>query len=222
MAELHAARTTDGGVDVVVVAPKDHAILILGVGLGTGTPQPRPTTGSLRGAPVKGAAFKCEARLLVEDIGPQARLPSPPRWEFAGDTDLKTAPVVPAGSVWTGLSVRRHKNATDATLRYVVLPEPHGVVECSAPVREAVETENHGPGRALGWVPVARVRFEATPAQLPSNKERLEGDQALAWPRSKRQFPLTDAPPHPRLFRYAITAEALAGLEVRTTTAKVQ
>ena len=220
---LEAARTMEGGIDMAVVAPPDRAVLVLGLGIGTETFTPTAASTRLEAGAGEDGALTVDGTLLVEDIGPEARLPSPPRWSFAGDAEVTYAPIVPPGASWRAPSIRRGKGATHVAMRCVVLPPGTSLYEVGEIRRQQLDVGEPDPGRARGWTPVARVRYEARPpAALPEPGETIRGDQMVFWPEKPSGLATAGEPPLPPLYRFGVRTPVLEGLEEQTVRARIQ
>ena len=222
MPNLQAARTMEGSVDVFVIAPKGHSVLVLGLELGKPGAKPGTASSLIKGEAKQGGLVGVEGELLVEDIGPQARLPGLPRWRFGGKTLVTLAPMVPAGAKWRALSVRKPGDASRVFMRYVLIPISVPLLRVGELRREEVAPPKYDPGRAWGWVPVARVRTDLTPIKLAEYAgEVIKGDQQLRWPKGAKLLEVPESP-LPEMFQFGARTDDIGSLPQKTLDRPIQ
>jgi hypothetical protein len=161
---------------------------------------------------VEGGGLALDGAYEVDDPGPAARAPLPPRWRWTGDVRVASRPVLSPGETFTvAASVR----ATDAnaplaaTFAYAVLPRGAGLLRLT---RFEVVPEPAGGTPGLGGP--RQVTAARAHGLLSPSASVVDGAQPVAPPESREA---AIAPP--ALYPYALHAEAVAGLTRATVHA---
>ncbi|GIW71156.1 MAG: hypothetical protein KatS3mg102_0698 [Planctomycetota bacterium] len=177
-------------------------------------------------AELAGEVAQLEGTLFVEDIGPQARLPMPPRWEWRGEERLVCVPVLAPGDQFELRGRLRLSpevgECVRATVRYAPLAQQARLLRL---VEHVLEPLPAPPPGSFGWAPALRLR-----ARLQRQLGLAPGGQA-AEPVALRLsggaepgagaalLPLGGAP-LPVLYRHALTAAELAALPAAERSAE--
>jgi hypothetical protein len=200
--------------------PTAQPVIVLGVGASTGDGAfvSKSLDHRVR-ARAEANAATVSGVLMVEDIGPEARLPMPPRWAWDGDVELDCFPVLLPGE-HLDISGRFRAGAgtggrVEASARYIKLGEGAQLLHLREHALAAIASGPAGPGGspARGWVATARAtaRYERAPGVA------APGSEAVPWDQQTDPFnPLPQAPPS--LYRNALRRgelEALTALEAR-------
>jgi hypothetical protein len=170
-----------------------------------------PEPSSFEAAPSAGGRLLAEGWLMVEDIGPAARLPEPPRWEWAEPRPATRATTLAVLAPGEKLRCEGSFHATDAlggalraSARFVAVDPAalYRTVECSLePLAPGAPTPASPAGH---WRAAARTRVVFAPAggAAPSN-----GAAPLSWTVPADFFTLGNRPP-PNVFPYALLGKA--------------
>ncbi len=121
---------------------------------------------------------------MVEDIGPQARSPAPPRWRYEGDVILRTAPILAPGRTFALAGSFSADQDLGGALRVVVTfaPLDPGATlykVTRAQLKAAAGGGAPQPGIAGGWVAAARAR--APLAKAGAGAVGPDAADLLAW-----------------------------------------
>jgi hypothetical protein len=108
-----------------------------------------------------------EGTLLVDDPGPAARAPAPPRWEWRGGDAIVSTPVLaPGGSLEASASapqVEAGASSVEVTLFYAPLATPTALLRVEGlaiePAGAAAGGPGAGPGPEVGGAPFGRARL---------------------------------------------------------------
>lgn len=158
-----------------------------------------------------------EGRYLVDEVGPQARMPAPSRWEWTrpdGARELITAPVLAPGETLTIGGRGRlasGSSALEAEARFAPIERAFRVE------RAALETAPPPPpaaGLRLGWVEAARTAIYLAPVAAPVGPD---GARPYAWP-GPDSLSLV---PRPRIYPYFADVTAFPPEESATARADV-
>jgi len=157
-----------------------------------------------------------EGTYLVEDLGPVARAPGPPRWEWAGTERLVTGPViVPTASLTISgafEAIDETGGRVEARVRLRRLPRGTALLKVTGYRREPVVRP--GPGPAPGgppsgkYVAVAREWVVVEPSdELPAGTEPLAPDTEADL--------VPVGPGEKRVYRFFVALGTFERLEVR-------
>lgn len=125
----------------------------------------------------------------MEDLGPQARLPGPPRWSFTGDEPVVSPAVLaPGGTLRRELDVRAGGLRTEAVLSWRPIPAGTEVWKVAGFRASRVDAAPPSNGQAR-WIPVeratvaleraAKIETATEPAMAPGSPD---APQMLLFP----------------------------------------
>jgi len=204
---VFVTRAADNETDVIVKNLGLDPILILATGqTSNGVETETSLAERFKGERAQDGTFTVEGKLLVEDIGPQARLPGPPRWRFEGSEEAVFAPIVAPGATWKTKGMAFSGPGT-VFVKAVALKRGTPVLKVESADRFSIHRDPDA-GLAEGWVPTARVTLRATPVQAVDPKAH---QRAFPWAvREKLPFSLAE-PELPKPRPYAVFARDLEG-----------
>jgi len=170
------------------------------------------------GQPVKLAAkagadgaFQISGQILVDDPGPQARMPMPDRLELAGSDEVTLLP----GFVAPGQTLRVQDVAGDiarkeAFAELARVPAAASILRVGPPTREKAPPPDPSSRGMGGWAPVATLQVALAP--LASYQGAAADRPAPTWPGPPAgELQLGTPLVLPPLRAYAAPSKALAG-----------